>query len=77
VEFKVHLVSCSKVCSLISDRFEGPKFTFFQLSTLGEVIIRYVHEREALWRVVVNATYGSRCAGCYSNDVHESYGVGL
>jgi hypothetical protein len=37
-EFKFHLVSWSKVCSAISG-LGDPKFTFVQLSSVGEVVM--------------------------------------
>jgi hypothetical protein len=36
----------------------GPKFTFVKLSSLGKWLCHYVHEREALCRVVVDFNYG-------------------
>jgi hypothetical protein len=36
-----------------------------------------VHERDSLWKVIVDAKYGSLWDGWYSNEVHGSYGVSL
>jgi hypothetical protein len=39
--------------------------------------IMFIKEREALWKVVVDSKYDSAWGGWYSNEVHESYGMGL
>jgi len=44
---------------------------------LGKWFWCYVHEREALWRVVVDSKYGSAWDGWCFNEVFGSYGVGL
>jgi hypothetical protein len=49
----------------------------FNRALLGKWLWRYAHEREALWRVVVDSKYGSAWGGWCSNEVHGSYGVGL
>jgi hypothetical protein len=36
-----------------------------------------MHEKEAVWRVVVDLKYGSLWGGWCSNDVHGSYEVGI
>jgi hypothetical protein len=77
-EFKCHLVSWSKVCSLIL--VGGLRVHIFFCSIelfCGEVLWRYLYERETLWRVVVDVKYGSAWGGWCSNEVHGSYRVGL
>jgi hypothetical protein len=77
-EFKYHLVSWSIVCSPISEGGLGiRKFRIFNQASLGKWLWRFVHEREALWRSVVDAKYGSSWAGWCSLDPHGSQGVGL
>jgi hypothetical protein len=73
-EFKYHLVSWSTVCSpILGIRF----LRIFNQTLLGKWLWRYAHEREALWRSVVDAKYGSSWAGWCSLDPHGSHGVGL
>jgi hypothetical protein len=59
-EFKYHLVRWSKVCSPLSEGGLGlRKLVDFNRALLGKWLWRYGHEREAWWRVVVEAKYGS------------------
>jgi hypothetical protein len=59
-EFKYHLVKWSKVCSPLSEGWLGiRKLVDFNRALLGKWLWRYGHEREAWWRVVVEAKYGS------------------
>jgi hypothetical protein len=77
-EFKYHLVSWSIVCSPISEGGLGIKnLRIFNQTLLGKWLWHYAHEREALWRSVVDAKYGSSWASWSSLDPHESHGVGL
>jgi hypothetical protein len=63
-EFKYHLVKWSKVCSPISEGGLGiRKLVDFNRALLGKWLWRYGHEREAWWRVVVEAKYGSMWGG--------------
>jgi hypothetical protein len=77
-EFKYHLVSWSKVCSPI---FEGGlgirNVRIFNKAFLGKWLWRYAHKREAWWKSVVDAKYGSTWAGWCSLDSLGSHGVGL
>jgi hypothetical protein len=77
-EFKYHLVSWSKVCSLI---FEGglgiQNLKIFNRALLGKWLWRYVHEREAWWKLIVDAKYGCGWDGWCSLDPPWSHGVGL
>jgi hypothetical protein len=77
-EFKFHLVSWSKVCSPISERELGVwNLLIFNRALLEKWLWRYVHEREAWWRVVVDSKFGSLWGRWCSNDPIGSYGVGL
>ena len=59
-EFKYHLVNWDKVCSPITEGGLGiRKLRVFNQALLGKWLWRYMHEREAWWRVVVEAKYGS------------------
>jgi hypothetical protein len=63
-EFKYHLVSWSTVCSPISEGGLGIRnLRIFNKTLLGKWLWRYVHEREALRRLVVDAKYDSTWAG--------------
>jgi hypothetical protein len=77
-EFKFHLVSWTKVCTPIAEGGLGVRnLLVFNRALWGSGLWRYAHEREALWRVVVDSKYGSAWGGWCSNEVHGSYGVGL
>jgi hypothetical protein len=59
-KFKFHLVSLSTVCSSISKGGLGIRnLRIFNQALLGKWLWRFAHEREALWRSVVDAKYGS------------------
>jgi hypothetical protein len=76
-EFKFHLVSWIKVCTpIVEGGLGGSEFTCVQRARLGKRLWRYVHERDALWRVVVDSKYASAWGGWCSNEFHGSYGVG-
>jgi hypothetical protein len=63
-EFKYHLVKWSKVCSPLSAGGLGlRKLVDFNRALLGKWLWRYGREREAWWRVVVEAKYGSMWGG--------------
>jgi hypothetical protein len=77
-EFKYHLVSWSTVCSPISEGGLGIRnLRIFNQALLGKWLWRFAHEREALWRSVVDAKYGSTWVGWCSLNPHGSHGVGL
>jgi hypothetical protein len=77
-KFKYHLVSWSTVCSPISEGRLGIRnLRIFNKALLGKWLWRYEHEREILWRLVVDAKYGSTWAGWCSLDPHGSHEVGL
>jgi hypothetical protein len=64
-----HLVSWSKVCTLISKGGLGIR----NLLRLG----RFGQERQALWRVVMDSKYGSSWGGWCSRAHVGAYGVNL
>jgi hypothetical protein len=77
-EFKFHLVSWAKVCSPISEGGLGIRnLRTFNRALLGKWLWRYVHEREAWWRVVVDAKFGSMGGGWCSRAPTGPHGVGL
>jgi hypothetical protein len=77
-DFKYHLVSWSTVSSPISEGGLGIRnLSTFNKALLGKWLWRYEHEREALWRSVVDAKYGFTWAGWCSLDPPRSHGVGL
>jgi hypothetical protein len=59
-EFKYHLVSWDKVCSLISKGgLEIRNLRVFNCALLGKWLWCFGSERDAWWRVVVDCKYGS------------------
>jgi hypothetical protein len=62
--FKYHLISWSTVCSPISEGGLGIRnLRIFNQALLGKWLWCFAHEREALWRSVVDAKYGSSWVG--------------
>jgi hypothetical protein len=49
----------------------------FNRAILGKWLGYFVHEREALWRIVVDTKLDSSWGEWCSNEVHGFYGVGL
>jgi hypothetical protein len=77
-EFKFHLVNWSKVCSPISEGGLGIRnLRTFNKALLGKWLWRYAHEREAWWRIVVDAKFGSMRGGWCSRVPSGPHGVGL
>jgi hypothetical protein len=77
-EFKYHLVKWSKVCSPISAGGLGlRKLVDFNRALLGKWLWCYGHEREAWWRVVVEAKYGSLWGGWCTCPHTGASGVSL
>jgi hypothetical protein len=77
-DFKYHLVKWSKVCSPISKGGLGiRKLVDFNRALLGKWLWRYGHEREAWWRVVVEAKYGSMWGGWCTYPHRGASGVSL
>jgi hypothetical protein len=72
-----HIYWC-KVCSLISEGGLGIRnLRTFNRALLGKWLWRYVHEREAWWRIVVDAKFGSVGGGWCSLAPNGPHGVGL
>lgn len=73
--FKFHLVSWPNVCFSIGGGLEVQNLILFDHGLLGKWLWCYMHEREFLWRVVVDSKYGSLWSEWCSNKVHGLYGV--
>jgi hypothetical protein len=59
-EFKFHLVNLMKVCTPIKEGGLGIRnLIVFNRALLGKWLWRYGVERDAWWRVAVEARYGS------------------
>jgi hypothetical protein len=68
-EFKYHLVNWDKVYSPISEGGLGiRKLIVFNQALLGKWLWRYAYEREAWWRIVVDAKYSSEWGGWHFVD---------
>lgn len=68
--FKFHLVSWSKICTLMC--FEGLEvlnLVQFNQALLGKKLWHYDTEREALWTLVVETKYDSIRGGWYSKEI--------
>jgi hypothetical protein len=77
-EFKYHLVSWSKVCSPIPEGGLGIRnLRVFNKALLGKWLWRYAHEREAWWRIAIDAKFGSSWGGWSSIASSGPHGVGL
>ena len=75
---KFHLVSWSQVCEPIQNGGLGVKdIQRFNKALLGKWLWRFGMERDALWRQVVAAKYGSNWGGWGTKEVKDSYGVSL
>lgn len=76
-EFKFHLVSWSKVCSLISEGGLGIRnLLVFNRALLGKWMWCYGIERDALWRIVVDSKYDSLWGGWCSIELAGTFGWG-
>jgi hypothetical protein len=77
-EFKFHLVNWMKVCTPVKEGGLGIRnLIVFNRALLGKWLWRYGVERDAWWRVVVEARYGSLWGGWCSLESRAAYGVGL
>ena len=77
-EFNFHLVSWPKICEPVcSGGLAIRNLRSFNQALLGKWLWRYRLERDALWRKVVEAKYGSLWGGWCSKDVRGSYGLSL
>ena len=63
-EFKFHLVKWDTICNPIQSGGLGVRnLTMFNGALVGKWLCRYGHEREALWRWVIDFKYGSEVGG--------------
>jgi hypothetical protein len=77
-EFKFHLVKWSQICSPLQFGGLGVRnLCKFNQALLGKWLWRFATEKEAFWRLVVEAKYGSLNGGWCSKEVEGSFGVGV
>jgi hypothetical protein len=77
-EFKFHLVNWERICRSIKSGGLGVRNLLqFNRALLGKWLWRYAMDREALWRLVVDAKYNSSRGGWCSEEVVGSFGVGV
>ena len=77
-EFKYHLVKWMEICTPIKEGGLGIRnLLVFNRALLGKWLWRYGVERDAWWRVVVEAKYGSLRGGWCSFEPRGAYGVGF
>ena len=77
-EFKFHLVKWDTICNLIQCGGLGVRnLIMFNGALLGKWLWRYGHEREALWRGVINCKYGSEVEGWNTSVTRDPHGVSL
>ena len=75
---KFPLVKWNTICTPFNQRGLAVKnLRLFNTALLGKWLWRFGVEREALWRQVIQAKYGSLGGGWTSNAVQGSHGVGL
>ena len=77
-EFKYHLVSWSTICEPVCNGGLAIRnLRQCNQALLGKWLWHYGLERDALWRRVVEAKYGSLRGGWCSKEVRRSYGLSL
>jgi len=77
-EAKFHLVNWHRVCTPIKAGGLGVRNVIkFNQVLLGKWIWRFVQERKALWRSVIDVKYGSVRGGWFSFPATRSYGVSV
>jgi len=77
-EAKFHLVKWNRICTpLHSGGLGVHNFIQFNRALLGKWLWRYGREREALWRLVIDAKFESLKGGWCSKEVSGSFGVGV
>jgi hypothetical protein len=77
-EKKFHLVSWKKICTpLYAGGLGVHNLIQFNRALLGKWLWRYGREREALWRLVIDAKFQSIEGGWCSKEVLGSFGVGV
>uniref|UniRef100_A0A2N9J257 Reverse transcriptase domain-containing protein n=1 Tax=Fagus sylvatica TaxID=28930 RepID=A0A2N9J257_FAGSY len=75
---KFHLVNWSQICApLRHGGLAVRDLKSFNKALLGKWLWRYGSEREALWRLVVDAKYGSLWGGWSSKSGRGPYGVSV
>jgi hypothetical protein len=75
---KFHLVNWSQICAPLQDGGLAVRnLRSFNKALLGKWLWRYGLEREALWRLVVDAKYGSLWGGWCSKFGKGPYGVSV
>jgi hypothetical protein len=76
-EAKFHLVKWNRICTPLHSGGLGV-YNFIQFrALLGKWLWRYGREREALWRLVIDAKFESLKGGWCSKEVSGSFGVGV
>jgi hypothetical protein len=77
-EFKLHLVYCSKICSLKQTGGLGIRNLIqFNQAMLGKWLWCNTTKRELLWRLVVETKYDSMSKDWRSKEVEGPFGVGV
>lgn len=77
-EAKFHLINWHRICTPIKEGgLEVRNMIQFNKALLGKWMWRFVQEREALWRSVINVKYGSVRGSWCSLPTVESYGVSV
>jgi hypothetical protein len=77
-EAKFHLVNWNRICTPIKSGGLGVQnFIQFNQALLGKWLSRYAREREAFWRLVIEAKFESLRGGWCSKEVLATFGVGV
>jgi hypothetical protein len=77
-EVKFHLMNWMRICTPIKSGGIGVQSLIqFNRALLGKWLWLFAMEREALWRLVIEAKYESRRGGWCSKEVMGTYGVGV
>jgi len=77
-EAKFHLVNWNRICTPIKSGGLGVQnFIQFNQALLGKWLSRYAREREAFWRLVIEAKFESLRGGWCSKEVLATFGGGV
>lgn len=77
-EAKFHLVNWHRVCTPIKAGGLGVRNAIkFNQALLPKWVWRFVQERKALWRSVIDVKYGSVKGGSYGVSVWRVYSKGM
>jgi hypothetical protein len=77
-EFKFHLVKWDTICNPIQSGGLGVRnLTMFNGALVSKWLWRYGHEREALWRRVIDFKYGSEVGGWNTSMIRDPHRVSL